>query len=308
MRHTTHSVFMVPPTDFCFNEQTGTDNEFQQRLDLDPKVIQEDAMAEFNQMVNILRDNFIEVLLLNKSANSPKLPDAVFPNNWFSTDGNGTLTLYPMKTANRQAEVRPDELTALANNYGYGHHQLHDLTQSEQILEGTGSVIFDHANQVAYAAISERCELAAFEQLAADKGYKTVSFETNSSNGKPFYHTNVMLSIGEGFAVVCSEAIVEADREKVLSSLKSNHKQIIELSFEQTEKSFCANILQLRNARGELLIAMSDSAFHGFSKEQKNLLKLHGKLVPCPIGTIEAVGGGSARCMIAENFLPETKK
>ncbi len=305
MRHTTHSVFMVPPSDFCFNPQTGIDNEFQQLLDMNPKELKEDAMAEFNQMVNILRDNFIEVLLLNKSADSPELPDAVFPNNWFSTDSEGQLTIYPMKTENRQAEVRPKELKALAENNHYKVNSEQSLTKQNKALEGTGSIIFDHSNRIAYAAISERCDKILFEQFCESNGYQAISFSTQSSNGKPFYHTNVMLSIGEGFAVICTDAIVEADRERIIESLKKSYKQIIELSLEQTEKNFCANILQLRSGRGELIIVMSDSAYHGFSKEQKNLLKLHGKLVPCPIDTIETVGGGSARCMLAENFLPQ---
>ncbi|MRX28572.1 arginine deiminase-related protein [Kangiella sp. HZ709] len=305
MRHTTHSVFMVPPTDFCFNEQTGADNEFQNRPKIDPLMLKEDAMAEFNQMVNILRDNFVEVLVLNKTQDLPELPDAVFPNNWFSTDELGQITLFPMKTENRKAEVRPSELIALANKSGYQQKELTNISDSQQILEGTGSIIFDHKNKIAYAAISDRCEKNIFEQYAKDNGYQAISFESKSSNGKPFYHTNVMLSIGEGFAAICVDAITESDRDKVIGSLKAHHKQIIELSLEQTEKSFCANILQLRNLRGELLIVMSDSAYHGFSKEQKNLLKLHGKLVPCPIDTIESVGGGSARCMLAENFLPQ---
>ena len=305
MRHTTHSVFMVPPTDFRFNEQTGVDNEFQQQVTIDPQILKEDAMAEFNQMVNILRDNFIEVLLLNKNKELPDLPDAVFPNNWFSTDEQGQITLYPMKTANRQAEVRPEELNSLATSNHYQSKSLTDLTTSDHILEGTGSIIFDHKNKKAYAAISDRCEQELFEQYVTQNGYLAISFETRSSTGKPFYHTNVMLSIGEGFAAICTDSVIEKDREKVISSLKASHKQIIDLSLEQTEKAFCANILQLRNSRSELIIVMSDSAYHGFSKEQKNLLKLHGKLVPCPIDTIEKVGGGSARCMLAENFLPQ---
>lgn len=297
---------MVPPTDFCFNEQTGLDNEFQRHSSLDPSIVTEDAMAEFNQMVNILRDNFIEVLLLNKNRALPALPDAVFPNNWFSTNLAGDLILYPMKTPNRQAEVRPDELTALAENNHYQVKNTQVISHPNAALEGTGSIIFDHKNRVAYGAISERCNQDLFDAFCQAQEYIPVAFDTQSSSGKPFYHTNVMLSIGEGFAAICADAILEEDRERVVESLKRTHKQIIELNLEQTENSFCANILQLRNSRGELIIVMSDSAYHGFSKEQKNLLKLHGKLVPCPIDTIESVGGGSARCMLAENFLPKS--
>ncbi|WP_251359177.1 arginine deiminase-related protein [Kangiella sp. TOML190] len=303
--HTTYSVFMVPPQDFCFNEQTGQDNEFQNTSELTPSLVREDAMAEFNHMVNILRDNFIEVLVLGKSADTPELPDAVFPNNWFSTNRQGQLTLYPMKTANRQAEVRPQELTQLAQSHGYLVKSNQDLTSRSKALEGTGSIIFDHKHSIAYAAISDRCDQQLFTDFCKKSSYQPIAFHTQSSSGKPFYHSNVMLSIGEAFAVVCSEAIAETDRQKVLSQLKVAHKQIIDLTFEQTEKHFCANILQLRNSRGELIIVMSDSAYQGFSKAQKELLKLHGKLVPCPINTIESIGGGSARCMLAENFLPK---
>lgn len=297
---------MVPPNDFAFNEQTGADNEFQQHSELPLNIIRDDALSEFNEMVNILRDHHVEVLLLNKQHNTPELPDAIFPNNWFSTDQQGNIHLYPMKTANRQAEVRPNELQQLLERHHYKVGSIEPIATQDtsQALEGTGSIIFDHNNRIAYAALSERCDQELFEQACQFLNYQAISFTTASSTGSPFYHTNVMMSIGDAFAVICSESIT-SNQQQVLDSLSSNHKQLINISLQQAEQSFCGNILQLHNNRNEKLIIMSQSAFDGFSKEQKAQLSKHGKLIACPIPTIESIGGGSARCMMAENFLPK---
>lgn len=309
---TTHSVIMVPPTDFAYNEQTGADNEFQNKPNQAQEHIREDALCEFNEMVNRLRDEHIEVLLLNKHAQShqqlPELPDAVFPNNWFSTSSDGTLTLYPMKTPNRRAEVRPEELTQLLNRNGYQVHKTEHVDKNhQQILEGTGSIIFDHKNQIAYAAISERCDLSLFEDYCQQRGYTPISFNSQSSNGKPFYHTNVMMSVGEHFVVICLDSIKdEKQKQQLIDSFAKTKKEVIDISLEQTEKNFCGNILQLNNNKGDKIIVMSESAYQGFSKQQKAKLEKHGKLLPCSIPTIESVGGGSARCMLAENFLTKS--
>ncbi len=310
--HTTHSVIMVPPTDFAYNEQTGADNEFQNKPNQAQEHIREDALCEFNEMVNRLRDEHIEVLLLNKHAQShqelPDLPDAVFPNNWFSTSSDGTLTLYPMKTPNRRAEVRPEELTQLLNRNGYQVHKTEHVDKNhQQILEGTGSIIFDHKNHIAYAAISERCDQSLFEDFCREKGYTPISFNSQSSNGKPFYHTNVMMSVGEHFVVICMDSITDDQQKQLLiDSFAKTKKEVIDISLEQTEKNFCGNILQLNNNKGDKIIVMSESAYQAFSKQQKAKLEKHGKLLPCSIPTIESVGGGSARCMLAENFLTKS--
>lgn len=307
--HTTNSVIMVPPTDFAFNEQTGSDNEFQNKPQQSNEYLREDALCEFNEMVNLLRDEHIEVLLLNKHAQShqelPELPDAVFPNNWFSTSSDGTLTLYPMKTPNRRAEVRPDELTLLLHRSGYRINKTEHVDKNhQQILEGTGSIIFDHNNQIAYAAVSDRCDKALFEEFCQQRGYTPISFNSQSSSGKPFYHTNVMMSVGEHFVVICLDSIIDnQQKQQLLDSFAETKKEVIDISFEQTEKSFCGNILQLHNSKGDKIIVMSDSAYRGFTKQQKAKLEKHGRLLPCPIPTIEQVGGGSTRCMLAENFL-----
>lgn len=306
MHHTTHSVVMVPPNDFAFNEQTGEDNEFQKKSLLNSIELREEALSEFNEMINLLRDQHIEVLVLNKAHFDPEIPDAVFPNNWFSTSPDGKMIIYPMKALNRQAEVRPELLKKLLESNQYEIKNIEVLHGNKKSLEGTGAIIFDHQNKIAYASISERCDLELFNQFCKNNDLKAVSFSTQSSNGKAFYHTNVMMSIGENFVVICSQAINNVQqRQTVLTLLEQSNKEVIDITLKQAEESFCANILQLKNTRGEFCIVISESASKGFTTSQIARLKTHGKLIICPISTIENVGGGSARCMLAENFLPK---
>lgn len=307
MSHTTSSIIMVPPADFCFNHETAQDNEFQQKIDTPEYLIKEEALEEFTLMVNQLRDHHIEVLLLNKHHGDSDMPDSVFPNNWFCTRADGAIDLFPMKTENRRLEVRPDSLSKLLQHNGYQVKTLNDHRQQHQtFLEGTGVMIFDHNNQKAYATISERCDQTNFEQYCQQRDYQPISFHSYSAQNKPFYHTNVMMSVGEQFAVVCLESISQPQqREQLIKSLENDHKTIIDISFEQTEQYFCANLIQLRNLNNDPLIVMSQSAHDAFDKKQRQTLSKHGILVPCDISTIEAIGGGSARCMIAENFLPK---
>ncbi|KAG2374383.1 hypothetical protein C9374_010953 [Naegleria lovaniensis] len=311
----TDTVLMVRPVDFAFNEQTAVDNEFQNRIeDKSASQIRDDALSEFDQSVKNLREAGVQVLVLEapKTPLSTKVPDAVFPNNWFSTCADGTVFTYPMFTPNRRAEVERlnDVLELLkgANLTVSRVIEMHNVPSS-LALEGTGCMVFDHLNGVVYANLSERCNAKQLEQFVQHtNGAKTelVTFRTKSSNGKEFYHTNVMLSIGEDFAIVCSAVIVEEDREKVMSALRKTRKTVIDLTIEQTEKFMCANVLQLCTKTGGKVIVMSDSAYNGFTEEQRNLLeKEHGKLVLFPISkTIEKIGGGSARCMVAEVFNP----
>lgn len=307
MSHTTHSVIMVPPADFQFNEETAQDNEFQTKSDEPHYLIKESALEEFNLMVNQLRDHHLEVLLLNKKHGDPGMPDAVFPNNWFCTRPDGSIDIFPMKTENRRQEVRLDALNHLLQYNGYKIAQANDFRHAyERLLEGTGAMVFDHRNKKAYATLSERCDKQLFIEYCQERNYQPIAFHSVSSKGPPFYHTNVMMSIGEQFATVCLDAIKDQDeKDSVLSSLRQDNKTIIELSHEQVEQSFCANILQLRNQNNEPLIVLSQAAFNGLAKKQRQQLEAQGRPIPCDIKTIEAIGGGSARCMIAENFLPK---
>ncbi len=299
------TLVMVRPADFGFNPQTGADNEFQQAPDTGAADIKAAANREFEAMVTRLRDRGIDVLVLEPDPEVGPLPDAIFPNNWFSTTRRGDLLIYPMKTENRRRERRVDALRDLLSDSGYQVTEITRLDESDRTLEGTGALIFDHPRRRIYAALSGRCDPQLLAAFASQHDYEVISFDTRSRSGKPFYHTNVMLSIGEGFTVLCAEAIADPhQRAAVRSALAENH-QVIEVSLAQAEENFCANILQV-SAGGDPVILLSLSAYEGFTDGQKRLLEVHGELLACPIPTIEKIGGGSARCMVAEIFLPRT--
>ncbi|MEE4244757.1 MAG: arginine deiminase-related protein [Kangiellaceae bacterium] len=304
-RHATNQIIMTPPLQFGFNEQTGLDNHFQQRSLLTPKQITEQAICEFNAAVKQLKQSGISVI---EFANPSErlIPDAVFLNNWFSTDQQGSLFVYPMKTRNRQGEVVPIALKDSLTSHGFTVNKIHDVAQlikPSLILEGTGALVFDHINRIAYAAQSERCDADLMVEFCRAHQWQPIMFTTQSSNGKPIYHTNVMMSIGDKFAVVCLECIDRQHRQTVKQSLQNNGKTVIDITLQQMEQSFCGNILQLVDANDSPIIVMSSSAHRGFNQQQKDTLASFGKLIQCDIPTIESVGGGSLRCMIAENFL-----
>lgn len=260
-------------------------------------------MAEFRAMVAKLRAHEIQVLEFDAHDPAQQTPDAVFPNNWFSTSASGQLVLYPMATANRQAEVKPNALTGCLNAAGFEvrHYlDLRELAAPGQALEGTGALVFDHRLGKVYAARSQRCDPALLALLPSD--YRLVAFDTDCQ-GMPVYHTNVLLSIGEQFAVVCPEVIADAHRDKVLTEL-AEQRELILISAQQMQ-AFAANLLQLRSSSGELLIALSATAHQALLASQRAQLSQYGRLVPCRVDTIEHVGGGSVRCMLAEIFLPK---
>lgn len=306
--HLTDTVLMVRPEGFAFNAQTGADNEFQHTLDESSAVIRQRALDEFDAMVARLEAEGVRVLVLEKDPRGITPPDAVFPNNWFTTSASGEICIYPMLTPNRREERRVNCISRLLLD---NQHQIEQIRwlghpfKEDQILEGTGAMIFDHQASWVYAALSERCDeqlLDKFVKTSGLKGY--TAFETCSSTGSAIYHTNVMMSIGEQFAVVCSESIVgEESRAALLTQLGKTH-EVIEISLAQMEQSFCGNILNIRNQAGESLIVMSESAYNGFTEAQREQLSRYGRLISNPIPTIETIGGGSCRCMLAEIFLP----
>jgi len=353
LKQTTNTVLMVRPVHFEFNAQTALDNEFQiQKIG---QMVHSTANSEFSKAVEILRQEGINVLVLEgenedeENQGLIRLPDAVFPNNWFGTNQDGKIIVYTMATENRRAETRRlSDVTRLLSENGYEfdtqivvmQQELNNIAQSQSfsqdVLEGTGALVIDHIQGIAYAAKSVRCHPFAMNRMIKSPHFtikKSIMFETLSSTGKEFYHTNVMLSIGTQFAVVCTESIVEKvsgeyesqsgdgsgqsenesesggvvfyGRAQVLQSLKNSGRTVIEVSLEQAEKYFCANILEVRGENEEARIVMSESAFRGFTEEQRQVLGQFGKLVAVPIGeAIEPVGGGSSRCMLAEVFLP----
>lgn len=307
-RHLTNQVVMVHPTDFGFNEQTGIDNEFQNKpAAIDVTRITERACREFENCVKTLQEKAIGVQVLNKSVQQQQVPDAVFPNNWFSTRANGELLIYPMKTPNRQEEVQVDGLSKLLNTGGFNISQIIDLRNelgNLQTLEGTGSLIFHHPSNRLYAAISERCLAQPLKRFADLFEYQLIAFDTQSSNGQPIYHTNVLMSCGENIAVVTDSIIHSRDRKTVLDTLHDTVEDVILISEQQMAENFCGNVLQLCDQKRQPVMVMSNSAYKGFTNQQKQILERHADFAIFDIPTIESVGGGSARCMIAENFLP----
>ncbi len=308
---TTHTVLMVRPYDFGYNAETGLDNEFQTCPGESEQEINREANREFDAMVEALKAEGVRVLILEKpeKAYSPT-PDAIFPNNWFSTEHDGTLLTYPMAAMNRRKERRPEDVEKLLKANGYKIRNVINvgsLDETRHFLEGTGSMVIDHRAEVVYAARSKRCDPVQFDNFIRLRFYKQgIMFDTKSSKGQPIYHTNVMMGIGDKFAVACLDCIVgDKDRKRVRDSLTESF-DLIEISVEQMETHFCGNILQVNTAGspapGSPLIVMSQNAFSGFRPDQINKLKTYGKILPVKLDTIERVGGGSARCMMAEIF------
>lgn len=302
----TNTILMIRPADFEFNAETAADNEFQNRPE--GISVRETAQEEFRKAVELLRNEGVEVLVLEKESSLPTMPDAVFPNNWFATDSDGSVHLFPMKTPNRQAEVlQKDAVLGLLEGAGFRCGAKKDwrrILGDGAVLEGTGSLILDRANRRFFAAISERTQEAACQKYAEETGFTPVLFHTRSIGGWAYYHTNVVMSIGPEVIVACLECIPDSsEREKVKSEILRYHR-LLEISTEQLEKGFCGNLLQVLNRQGEILTVLSKTAFDALDEEQRKILSGFGKLIPIPIPVIEQVGGGSIRCMMAEIFCP----
>jgi hypothetical protein len=300
-------VVMVPPKEFKFNEETARDNEFQNRVNLTEGEVKLETMAEFKTMVASLRKEGVQVVEFDYPELGVETPDAVFPNNWFSTCGDGSLFTFPMACENRQHEVKPHALIEALEASGriVNHSEsMESYVAQGSYLESTGVMVIDHINKTIYAALSQRCDREVLEDYAKRIGYsRVVSFQTALPSGQPIYHTNVMMAIGDNFCVICDEVIPEFERRFVVKSLAKD-KQIISISIDQMNR-FCGNILQLETVNGDKVIAMSQSAYDAFSPAQLAQLSTHGKLLPFNVKRIEDIGGGSVRCMLGEVFLPK---
>ncbi|RTQ48865.1 amidinotransferase [Hymenobacter gummosus] len=299
------TVLLVRPARFGYNAETAPSNHFQQPLaGLDAASVQQRAFAEFDGVVARLRGRGVRVLVFDDTA-EPAKPDAVFPNNWLTLHADGRAVLYPMCAPNRRAERRPDILAALAREFSL--REISDLSGHEaedRFLEGTGSIIFDHTHHVAYAALSPRTDAALFAEVAAQLGYRPVAFRAHDTQGQAIYHTNVMMCLGPGFAVVCLASITDrAGRAAVATSLQATGHELIDISPEQVTR-FAGNMLALQPATGPVVLALSQSAYDALTPAQRRTLGQYCELLPLPIPTIETIGGGSARCMLAEVFLP----
>ncbi|PWJ42628.1 citrulline utilization hydrolase CtlX [Sediminitomix flava] len=304
-KHSSSHILMVRPNFFAFNAETAKDNAFQSEPSMTQNEITSKAVAEFDEFVSRLRAKGIQITVIEDTP-EPLTPDAVFPNNWFTTHPEGKVVLYPMKAENRRLERRTDILDQLAESLKLDEVQDFSKYEAEnRFMEGTGSMIFDHDNKICYAAKSERTDKGVLEEITASLGYETVFFSSFDQNGGSIYHTNVMLSVGSKFAVLCDQSVTDAEELATLkASFEKTGRTLICVNFEQMN-SFCCNILEVRNEKDELFVAMSDTAFNAFTEEQKAVINQSAEIIHAPLATIESIGGGGARCMMAEIFLPK---
>lgn len=297
------TILMVRPANFGFNIETSANNVFQSKTSAPSTEIQQKAVAEFDAFVKQLHKNKIMVIVVEDTMN-PVKPDAVFPNNWFSTMPDGKVIVYPMFASNRRVEKRDDMLQDLTHQYKV--LDVEDWSEFEadhMFLEGTGSMIMDHDNKLIYACLSDRTNKSLLQKFAFAHGYKAITFSATDENKFPVYHTNVIMHLGDGYAVVCMESIrEETERIAVQQLLIASGHEIIPITFEQV-KAYAGNMLQVRNEEGKKFTILSKSAFESLTQEQKRILGIHTNLLPMDIETIETVGGGSVRCMMAEIFL-----
>lgn len=306
---TANTLLMIKPVAFGFNRQTAENNYFQQQDDISASKIQEQALLEFNGMADILRKENINLIIIEDTLN-PHTPDSIFPNNWISFHQDGAIALYPMYAENRRWERR-DDITERIQKEGFTIRKRLDYSNYEKedsFLEGTGSMILDRVNMVAYAALSKRTDEQLFLQFCADFHYKPIcfhAFQTVKNERLPIYHTNVMMSIGDQYTIVCLNSVDNASERNILiDSLLVTGKEIIEIS-EQQMYQFAGNMLQVENISGEKFLVMSQAAYNSLTKNQIDKLESYNRLLITAIPTIEKYGGGSARCMIAEIFLPK---
>jgi hypothetical protein len=303
------AVLMVRPASFGFNPQTAASNAFQRAADSPSDTeTQGRACSEFDGVAKALQLAGVEVLVAEDTPN-PARPDAIFPNNWVSFHVDGTVALYPMLAPNRRLERRESILEQVVREGRFHVSRTVDLTHREaegKFLEGTGSLVLDRVRRVAYASLSSRTDLDVLGEFAQQLDYELVTFEAHDADGRPVYHTNVVMAIGTRFAVVCGEAITQPQhRDAVFNKLTATGREIVDISLPQMLE-FAGNVLELAPAGGPI-IALSMTAWRILKPAQRRSLEAHADLVPVEIPTIERVGGGGVRCMLAELHLPKRR-
>ena len=294
---------MIRPASFGYNEETAVNNHFQSKPVSGDILLQKNALAEFDEVVRVLRDHHIEVIVIEDTKDPPK-PDALFPNNWLSTSPSGNIHVFPMFANSRRPEKRDDIIDYLSSTFIVNDVQDWSEFETEgRFLEGTGSMVIDHEQKMIYACISERTNLSVLEKFATTNEYQAIVFLATDLNGLPVYHTNVVMCLGNGFCVLCEEAIEEEwELIAVRQLLESSGYVIVPISRDQMH-CFAGNMLLLKNKDNESILVLSQTAFDALKKEQRNLLEAFSTLLPVSVPTIEQVEGGSVRCMIAEIFL-----
>jgi hypothetical protein len=299
----TNSVLMIRPVRFYSNPETAADNAFQRNADRDSDALTLAARKEFDAAVQTLRAAAVNVHVFEDTA-EPEKPDAVFPNNWITTHHDGRIALFPMYSALRRRERRRAIVEELRKQYRVTEVIDYSAFEDEGCcLEGTGSLVFDHVNRIAYVSLSNRSNPKVIQRFADDFRYEPVTFTSIGPNGEPIYHTNVMMCIGTAFAMVGLEMVPnKAERQQVRARLEKTGKEIVELSADQIA-NFAGNAFELHNQSGEKLLVLSSRAARALAEDQRGRLSRYARLIPLELSTIE-LGGGSARCMIATIHLP----
>lgn len=298
MQYTSH-LLMIEPVNFGFNPETAVNNSFQANPGMN---IQKQALEEFHDLVNLLQKNNVDVTVIRDTAD-PFTPDSIFPNNWISFHEDGSVFLYPMYAPNRRNERKQHILEKLERKFHFTN--IHDLSHYENqqlFLEGTGSMILDREHRIVYACTSPRTDIALLNMFCSIKNYQPVSFSAKDIYGDDIYHTNVMMCVGNRFAVICLESVRDnKEKEKLINILGRTNKEIIDITMDQLDH-FAGNMLQVKNITGELLLVMSTQAYNSLTFAQVSRLSRHSRIIHCKLDNIERTGGGSARCMMAEIF------
>jgi hypothetical protein len=302
---TSNSVLLVRPASFGFHPEAASSNAFASASD-DPDLAKH-VLREFDGLAARLTYAGIDVLVLEDRP-KPAKPDAIYPNNWVSFHADGTMVLYPMATKARRLERDAEGLIAALSNAGFAVRRTVDLSfheRSGHFLEGTGSLVLDRPERRAFANLSPRTDAQVIADFDDRLDYTTLVFDAHDRSGKPIYHTNVLLSLGTSFAVLCAETVPEESLGVLTDELEASGRTVVQVDYDQL-KRFACNIIELRSASGDPLIAMSSAALDSFTPAQVRTLERFGSLLDAPIATIEAVGGGSVRCMIGDFHLPRS--
>lgn len=303
---TTSHILMVRPANFGFNEETAKSNAFQSTTHgLTNEQARQLAVVEFDDFVKNLRAAGVNVIVVEDTP-EPVKPDAVFPNNWVTFHHDGTVVTYPMLSVARRLERRHDILENLRGNFRVSRLiAFEDHEEEGEILEGTGSMILDRENKLVYACLSPRTSPGLLAKFCESMGYEAVAFRSVDGDGQEIYHTNVMMALGETFVVICMDTVHnEQERALLAQKFSETKKEIIEITLDQMMQ-FAGNMLQVKNENGEPILVMSEAAYQSLTEAQISKLESHTKILHQPIPTIEKLGGGSVRCMMAEVFLPE---
>ena len=299
---TTSHILMIRPVNFAFNLETAVNNTFQVRNDAND--VQKSALKEFDDFVALLRGNGVDVLVVEDTPH-PHTPDSIFPNNWVSFHADGTLLLYPMFAPSRRAERKEHVLQKIYKRFRINNKiDLSLYEKSNLYLEGTGSMVLDRENKIAFACLSPRTSKKVLDDFCNRMNYEPVSFNAVDSTGMPIYHTNVMMCVADRYVVICLDAINNADeRARVTEAVENTGKEIINISYQQLN-AFAGNMLQIESSDGEKLLVMSTQAYQSLTEKQVQKLNTYNRIIDGPLTVIEANGGGSARCMMAEVHLP----